>query len=271
MPTLLQIALLLISAGLFAACAAAALLKDRGHSTNMVARGVWMCRGVAIALAIVSLILHSADRGSFWPLEDNFDALVWLAVMLGIVVAYIQLRHPIGGLDLFAAPIVVLMLLSAAFFGSNLPRDYHLYSAWLTVHRVCSFGGVVMFAVAAATSTAWLISNDRLRRKQLAAARRVGSLEQLERVNYLMVTLGFAMLSVGLITGFGRLTIVPADERIQWLASPKITLAAVAWLVYALVLHAPINPVFRGKRVAQLSIGGFLLITGVVVAVQFNV
>jgi len=64
---------------------------------------------------------------------------------------------------------------------------------------------------------------------------------------------------------------VPADERIQWLASPKITLAAVAWLVYALVLHAPINPVFRGKRVAQLSIGGFLLITGVVVAIQFNV
>ena len=49
----------------------------------------------------------------------------------------------------------------------------------------------------------------------------------------------------------------------------KVLLALSVWLVYALVLHSPINPAFRGRRAAMLSILGFVLTIGVVVAVQF--
>jgi len=44
-------------------------------------------------------------------------------------------------------------------------------------------------------------------------------------------------------------------------------LAVVVWLVYAVVLHAPLNPSFRGRRVAVLSMVGFVLMLGTVVAV----
>jgi ABC-type transport system involved in cytochrome c biogenesis permease subunit len=47
----------------------------------------------------------------------------------------------------------------------------------------------------------------------------------------------------------------------------KIILAIGVWLVYAVVLHAPINPSFRGRKVAVLSVVGFVLLLGVIVTV----
>ena len=49
----------------------------------------------------------------------------------------------------------------------------------------------------------------------------------------------------------------------------KMLLASGAWLVYAIVMHAPINPRFRGRRAAVLSMLGFGLIIGTLVAVEF--
>jgi ABC-type transport system involved in cytochrome c biogenesis permease subunit len=40
------------------------------------------------------------------------------------------------------------------------------------------------------------------------------------------------------------------------------------WLVYGMALHSPINPSFRGRKTAVLSILGFALMIAVLVAVQ---
>ena len=62
----------------------------------------------------------------------------------------------------------------------------------------------------------------------------------------------------------------PAGDQ-KWAKGSGIALVAslLAWLVYAIVMHAPINPRFRGRRAAILSIFGFLLVFGTLVAVQF--
>jgi len=54
----------------------------------------------------------------------------------------------------------------------------------------------------------------------------------------------------------------------EWYRQPKVLLTFVAWVVYALVLHSPINPSFRGRKTAMLSVVGFLLMIGILVAVQ---
>jgi ABC-type uncharacterized transport system permease subunit len=76
------------------------------------------------------------------------------------------------------------------------------------------------------------------------------------------VTLGFALLTVGMITGGIKML---ADGSHTPIA--KIVLAVMVWVVYAVVLHAPLNPSFRGRRVAVLSVVGFVLMLGTVVAV----
>jgi ABC-type transport system involved in cytochrome c biogenesis permease subunit len=55
----------------------------------------------------------------------------------------------------------------------------------------------------------------------------------------------------------------------HWMRSPKVILATCVWIVYALALHTPMNTVVRGRRSAVLSIVGFALMFGTLIAVQF--
>jgi len=84
------------------------------------------------------------------------------------------------------------------------------------------------------------------------------------------VTVGFALLTIGLVTGLVYI-LFNGHTRLgkDWLASPKVLLTLGVWVVYALVLHSPINPSFRGRKAAMLSILGFVLMIGTLVAVQF--
>ncbi len=74
-----------------------------------------------ICLALAALIWHCWQRGSWLPLEDNFEALVALAIMLAGFTLYVQRARPIPGLDWFLMPIVIVMLLWAALFGEINP------------------------------------------------------------------------------------------------------------------------------------------------------
>ena len=48
----------------------------------------------------------------------------------------------------------------------------------------------------------------------------------------------------------------------------KVVLSGFAWITYAIVLHSPINPSFRGRRTALLSVIGFLLVLSILITVQ---
>ena len=264
-----QLALLLASITLFVIGGVVSLMRMRFNweSVRLAAKS---CQWLGVSLAIGVLIWHSAARHSWMPLEDNFDALIWLGVLLAAFVMYVQRRRPIGGLDWFVMPIVVLLLISAAVFGRERPHEY-VASTWSWVHRVTAYGGSIALFVAGAVGVMYLVANRRLRSKVLVTGPRLGSLERLEHVTLVSVTLGFALLTVGLITGLimilqrGDNTLLGRD----WMTSPKVLLTCVVWVVYAIVLHSPMNPTLRGRRTAMLSILGLVLTLGTIVAVQF--
>jgi ABC-type uncharacterized transport system permease subunit len=239
----------------------------RSHSLRIFAKA---CLYTGTLLAIGVLIWHCKRLGSWQPLEDNFAAFLSLGILLCLFVGYTQRANPIRGLDFFVMPVVLLLLILAAVFGKTLPHEYSA-TTWSIVHRVSSYGGFVAFAVAGAMGGMYLIANRRLRQKRLAPGQGFGSLERLEHLTFISVTLGFALLTVGLITGLVRLLNGGANSLGPfWYRNPKVILTCIAWLVYALVLHSPINPSFRGRRTAMLSVLGFVLMVGVFVAVQFT-
>ena len=261
MPTNAQLILLGFSVALLAigGCVSAARLWRDRESLRVAAKGC-MYAGLTAALAV---ILWHSRQGRQCPLNDNFAALVFLAVLLGLFVMYVQRVRPLPGLDWFVMPIVILLLTAAGVFGRV---DYHQYQplvkdTWLWVHRVTTYGGAVVFAVAAAGGAMYLIASRRLRRKMPMPM--FGSLERLEQMIMHSVTLGFALLTVGLITGFVRL--IERDERPPM---AKLVMGSLAWLVYAVVLHVPLSPRLRGRRAAVLSVVGFVLLIGTIVVVQ---
>ena len=228
------------------------------------------CMYMGLLLCVGVLAWHGFARGTLRPLEDNFEALVSLAFFLTLFVAYTQRAHPLRGLDWFIMPTVVLLLLLAAVFGKTKPHAY-LDTTWSLVHVSASFGGFVLFAIAGAVGGLYLYVNRRLRSKRLVPGQGFGSLERLEHLTLVTVTLGFALLTIGLVTGLVRVLEPHGRNSLgpEWYRNPKVWLTFIAWGVYALVLHSPINPAFRGKRMAFLSVVGFVLMIGTFVAVQF--
>jgi len=263
MPNLGQILLLCGSIVLFALAGVISLSRlwnDRRHA-RLAAKAVAY---FAMLVALGVLIWHAIERGRWLPLDDNFDAFIWLGLLLAGFVMYVQRWRPIGGLDWFVMPIVLLLLTAAAVFGRARPHEY-VPGAWSWVHRLTAYGGAVAFAVAAAVGAMYLVVNRRLHQKTSpAAASRMGNLERLEHVTLQAVTLGFALLTVGAITGLVQIFFSHKDTPLA-----KVILTAFVWLVYAVVLHSPINPRLRGRKSAILSILGFVLMIGTLVAVQF--
>jgi ABC-type transport system involved in cytochrome c biogenesis permease subunit len=270
MPTTGQLALLIFVIVLFAAGGAVSIARIWWDQAALrLAAKQCLYWGVVGALAV--LVWHSAQRGNWLPLEDNFDAFVWLAILLTLFVLYVERTKPIVGLDWFILPVVVLLLVAGGVFGRHKPQPY-TPATWSWVHRVSAYGGFFAFAVAGAVGAMYLITNARLRRKAVVSSgSNFGSLERLEHFTRISVTLGFALLTIGLITGLVEALDHSGRRRLgdRWFLEPKVVMAFGVWIVYALVLHAPINPSFRGRKAAMLSIVGFVLMIGTLIAVQF--
>src|SRR3989440_10013412 len=261
MPAIGQLALLLASIVLFAI--GGGLSIARAWTDRAALRALTVaCLFAGIFSSAMVVIWHGASRHQFLPINDNFDALIWLATLLALFILYIQHHRRLGALDWFVMPIVILLLGAAILFAKT-PNTYHpaVRDAWSWVHRLTAYGGALAFAIAAASGAMYVYASRRLRSKSPVSSQ-FASLERLEHVTMLAVTLGFALLTVGMITGGVQMV---AEGKHTPMA--KIVLTIGVWLVYAVVLHAPINPSFRGRKVAMLSVVGFVLLLGVIATV----
>lgn len=265
-----QNALVIASAALFAAAAGISLARIRWESNlpRLLSKALAYI-GIVVGFAV--LLWHSGNRGNWMPLGDNFDTLVSLGLLLAMFVLYTQAHRPLRGLDWFLLPVVILLLLAAVLFGQTQPHQY-VNSTWSWTHRISAYGGAVAFAVAGAAGSMYLMVHRRLRTRGRPPGPPVGlgSLERLEHLTLGAVALGFGLLTIGAVTGLAHILSTEGGTRLgdQWYLNPKVLLALIVWVIYAIVLHSPINPSFRGRRVAMLSVVGFLLMIGTVIAVQ---
>jgi cytochrome c-type biogenesis protein CcsB len=81
--------------------------------------------------------------------------------------------------------------------------------------------------------------------------------EQLDSLSYRTITVGFLLLSVGLVSGA-----VWANEAwgSWWSWDPKETWALICWLVYAAYLHTRLIRGWQGRRPALLASAGLVVI-----------
>jgi ABC-type transport system involved in cytochrome c biogenesis permease subunit len=271
-----QIALVLTSAALFlvGGMISLARLWKPSNTLRLVAKSLAYF-GILIALA--ALVWRSLYRGRWMPLEDNFETLATLAVLLAAFTLYVQRAKPIPGLDWFLMPIVIVLLLYSALFGVMNPGLYEPAGIWDIAHRASNLAGMAAFGVAAGVGAMYLIASARLRRKPslqsapLAGQAPAASLERLENLTHWAVSFGFALLTVGIITGLAKIMKNGSNTLLgaHWMTSPKVILAFTVWFIYAVALHTPITPAVRGRKSALLSIVGFVLMVAILMTVLY--
>ncbi len=265
-----QIGLVLGAAGLFLVGGgiAAVGLRRPGNRLRLTATSMAY---LGICLGLAALIWRSIDRGFWMPLEDNFEAMATLALLLAGLTLYVQRDKPIPGLDWFLMPIVIVMLLCSALPGEFRPGAYEPAGIWDWAHFASIFAGVAVFGVAAGVGAMYLIASARLRRKAAMSSGPPVSLERLENLTHWAVSFGFALLTVGIVTGLAMIVQRGPHTTLgpHWITSPKVILAFSVWIVYAVALHTPITPAIRGRKSAMLSIIGFVLMLATLIAVLY--
>jgi cytochrome c-type biogenesis protein CcsB len=219
---------------------------------------------VGVAVNTAGIIIRWIESYSLGighaPLSNLYESLVFFAWTIIVVYLVIERKYENRIIGAFTTPLAFLALayasLSPNISDSIQPLLPALKSNWLIAHVIACFIGYAAFAMAFGISWMYLFKqrDTEDKSKLLAHFPKLGILDDL---NHQLIMFGFLFLTVGVITGavwansaWGR----------YWGWDPKETWSLITWFIYATLLHARMMKGWHGKRIAYLSIIGFIAV-----------
>ncbi len=243
-----------------------AVIRLRRHAMPQHSRKIQFSLTGTCLLGTISLVVYRAVfHGNSWqPLGSHLDGLLLIAMLFALTFLFVQ-RALVRGLAVFALPLLTVMLAWGLCASAWTYEPFAIQSLWRLVHLSSVYLGSLVLCTAAAAGAMYLYVQRRLRRHRgQVGVEHMASLEAIERFNIGSATIGFALLTLALVTG---LIIILDREGIhmdpQWWRSVKVLLAVTVWLIYAIVMNVRFATAFRGARAAWLSIAGIVLLVAV--------
>ena len=198
------------------------------------------------------------------PMGRVHSTLTYLS--LGIIGAFLlaALKRPnISVLGAFITPIALFF-----FLGSGLGRSVEHVSPearsfLLPLHIAANVLGLVAFALASGASAAYVLQERQLRKKRLGGIfQRLPALDVLDGFGLRAVSVGFVLLTVGIVTGAFFAYRVHQGSVV----TTSQAFALIAWVLFAAVLLLRLAAGWRGRRAAIGTIVGFLCTAAVLVS-----
>ncbi|MFO8083294.1 MAG: c-type cytochrome biogenesis protein CcsB [Desulfobacterales bacterium] len=193
------------------------------------------------------------------PLSNLYESLVFFAMTIAIIYLIVEQKYQNRIMGAFTFPLAFLAMAYASLSPNISDRIQPLVPAlksnWLIVHVVTCFIGYAAFAIAFGMSIMYILrKRDQAERPLL---KRLPDPKILDELTYQLVMFGFLFLSIGIITGavwansaWGR----------YWGWDPKETWSLITWFVYSTLIHARMMRGWHGKKIAWLSIAGFMAV-----------
>jgi cytochrome c-type biogenesis protein CcsB len=236
---------------------------------------------LATVVTIIGFLIQTAGIGMRWlesyqmgighaPLSNMYESLVffsWSIVILYLVVEFIYKNKLIGA---FAVPFAFASMAYASLsteFGKEItPLVPALQSNWLIAHVFACFIGYAAFAVACGTGIMYLVRLLDKGESPDSLLATLPSLKTIDDITHKIILFGFIWLSAGIISGA-----VWANSAwgTYWSWDPKETWSLITWFIYASALHARFTRGWGGKRIAWISIIGFLAVIFTYYGVNF--
>jgi len=201
-------------------------------------------------LALVSRMIE----GGHIPLTSMHEALSFFSWALVLVFLVVELRYRIHILGSFILPLAFISLIPAAALPKEIVALEPIFrNVWM--HVTFSLLGTVAFAIAFIAGLMYLIQEHMLKSKHLDSLyRKLPALDFLDELNGKAISLGFPLLTLGIITGalfaeFSR------GSFLNWNAEQVGALGT--WLFYLVVLLGRVTVGWRAKKAAYLTVVGF--------------
>jgi len=177
----------------------------------------------------------------------RFARLATLAVLVA----------PAAFLGAFASSLAAPAVESAAAAASP---------AWSHVHVLLASGGLALLGVAGFAGVLYVAHHRRIKAKRPLQARLpLPPLEALDRINVFALSLGFLLLTLGVLTG---VMWVRATQGRFWPGDSHATATLLAWAIYALLLAARFGTGQGAWHSAVSAMAGFAVLLFAVVGVE---
>lgn len=216
-------------------------------------------------LLLIEFLFHTLTIGygffksGHLPVSNMHETLSFAGWAIAGVFLGITIKFNLKVLGIFAAPILTIIMIIV----SQLPNEPAAVgkifkSFWLISHVSVIFIGEAAFALACGLGILYLLQENEIKtKKHRFFFKRLPSLEMLDNIGYVCIFVGFAMLTLGLVTGF---VYAKAVWGRFWSWDPKEVWAGITWLFYAVLLHGRLTVGWRGRRSAIMAIIGFVVL-----------
>ena len=238
---------------------------------------------VANLLLTTQLVLRWWESGHF-PISNLYESLCFLAWACTLTQLLVERTWPSPIVAASATPMGLGCIAFASFalpdqLQTSAPLVPALRSSWLVMHVSVIMVSYAALLVGSLLSLAVLFTDRgealELRSSSIgsggyrkAVATTEGGViqlqsvqfstnEQLDSLSYRTITVGFLMLTVGIVSGA-----VWANEAwgSYWSWDPKDTWALICWLVYPAYLHTRLSRGWQGRRPALVAVSGLVVI-----------
>jgi ABC-type transport system involved in cytochrome c biogenesis permease subunit len=213
------------------------------------------------------LLAHTLFVAAQHPaLGSQFGLLLYLAWILAVFSFIGAIHHRRQAWGVFVLPIVLTLVLLAAFVGRPVPAIYGMGTGeieagafWLRLHVLLFVLAAAGVSVAFVASIMYLVQAKRLKAKRLPTeGLRVLNLERLERMNRLGITLAFPLLTLGALIGVALL--IKERDRLTGWTDSRVIASLLLWIVFGLVLYLRHGFRVSGRRVALVTIMAFAIL-----------
>ena len=210
------------------------------------------------AFHTTSLILRYFEAG-YTPVTNLHEAPSFLAWIIIGIYMIIELKYKMTVLGSFVSPVASLLIIFSSAFSKEIgPLPPILESSWLPVHVTLALLGDAIFALAFCAGIMFLIQEYQIKSKKIGSFYyRLPSLKVLDDMNHYCLTLGFPLLTLGIVSG-------SIWARHAWGAfwswDAKQCWSLLTWIFYAALIHGRINLGWRGRRAAVFAILGFFAV-----------
>ncbi len=202
-------------------------------------------------------VRHSTAGGV--PVTSLHESLSFFAWCLVLLFLLLDLRFRLSVMGAFAAPLAFGLMVASALSPHIVVQINPVLKSWLfPVHITFAFLGSAAFALSFGAGVMYLIQNRMLKSKRFTGIyQMLPSLDTLDKVNYTCLSIGFPLMTLGIISGaFWANT----AWGTYWRWDPKETWALITWFLYAALLHGRLTIGWRGRKAAIFSIIAFMFL-----------
>lgn len=242
----LRIAVALYSAGLIATMQT--VLRRRAQLPSFVV-GLF---GIAVVLHGVSLVEAGIALEHF-PAHNFYESASLCGFLVALAYLAVRWRYQFQGLGLVLVPAVfVLSLIGAMQYPVGTWANRTTRDVWLVVHVVAVLLGYAALLVTAVASVFYLLQERHLKRKKpMAILEKLPPLGTLDNLISRSMTIGFALLTVGVVSGA---TWAFVEMGTRWIGETRVTIAFVTWAVCSLMVFLRLSAGWRGRKAAVMAL-----------------